>query len=85
MSNLIERLLDWAPPVTAVRKDCIEAAERIAALENALRALAGSAGTVMRYLEEDGPKIVPHLVDSDDNPGQRCREDVATALNVLGY
>lgn len=43
MSNLIERLLDGAPPVTAVRKDCIEAAERITALENMLRHMTSLA------------------------------------------
>jgi hypothetical protein len=32
------------------------------------------ARQVMKYLEEHGPAIVPHLLDTDDNPGQRLRE-----------
>lgn len=37
------------------------------------------AATVMRYLEEDGASIVAHLMDTDDNPGQRLRDAIALA------
>ena len=43
----------------------------------ALREVAEHAATVMRYLEEDGASIVAHLMDTDDNPGQRLREALA--------
>ncbi|UTC28083.1 hypothetical protein GURKE_00510 [Brevundimonas phage vB_BpoS-Gurke] len=39
-----------------------------------LTRIAREAMTVMSYLEKHGPSIVPHLMDSDDNPGQRLRD-----------
>lgn len=36
LSSLIERLKDWAPGVTAVRKDCLEAADRLEKMRSAL-------------------------------------------------
>ena|ERR1043166_65444 len=36
--------------------------------------LAESAREVMRLLDERGSRVVPHLVDSDQNPGQRLRD-----------
>lgn len=34
---------------------------------------------VMAMLEEHGPSIVPHLLDSDQNAGQRLRDAIAKA------
>lgn len=38
-----------------------------------LTAIRAQAATVMRLLDEHGAGIVPHLIDSDDNAGQRLR------------
>jgi hypothetical protein len=38
-----------------------------------LERIAREARTVMLYLYEDGDTIVPHLMDNDDNPGERLR------------
>lgn len=37
------------------------------------------ASRVMALLAEHGPLIVPHLLDSDDNTGQRLRTAIAAA------
>ena len=84
MNTLVDRLIAQSSTVhSAAYHTMKEAATRIEQLEAALSRLSKSAGTVMRYLEQDGPRVVPHLMDSDDNPGQRCREDIAQALSVL--
>jgi hypothetical protein len=36
--------------------------------------LYSAASDVMRCLDTFGAKIVPHLMDTDDNPGQRLRD-----------
>ena len=41
---------------------------------------ARRAALVMAYLDAFGPGVVPHLMDDDENPGERLRED----LRVLG-
>lgn len=41
-----------------------------------LSAIAREATTVMCYLEEHGASIVPHLMDTDDNPGERLRREL---------
>lgn len=38
------------------------------------QAIVMQASAVMRMLEEHGASIVPHLIDNDDNAGQRLRE-----------
>lgn len=61
--------------------------ERVVSLVNALagcgnpkefveqaRDLKLNAKGVMDALEEHGPSIVPHLIDSDENDGERTRE-----------
>jgi hypothetical protein len=40
-------------------------------------ALAEAAREVMDTLEEYGPSIVPHLLDTDQNAGQRLRDLLA--------
>ncbi len=44
-----------------------------------LQALLASAKEVMDLLEEYGPSIVPHLMDSDQNAGQRLRDAITAA------
>lgn len=39
---------------------------------------------VMNMLEYQGCDIIPHLLDSDDNPGQRLRESIELARSYLG-
>jgi hypothetical protein len=39
--------------------------------------LLAPAKQVMAMLEEHGPSIVPHLLDSDENAGQRLRDAIA--------
>lgn len=39
----------------------------------ALIEVAEAAKIVMDLLEEHGPSIVPHLLDTDENAGQRLR------------
>jgi hypothetical protein len=45
-----------------------------------LREVARWAGVVMADLEQHGPSIVPHLMDTDDNDGEYLRR----ALRDLG-
>ena len=45
-----------------------------------LRRLALAAKAVMDDLEYFGPNIVPHLIDDDDNDGERLRELIGEAL-----
>lgn len=44
--------------------------------------IARHARTVMAYLQDDGPSVVPHLMDSDDNPGHRLRDALAMAESM---
>lgn len=44
-----------------------------------LRIVARYAGLVMETLEAHGPGIVGHLLDTDDNDGQRLREALRAA------
>lgn len=39
-----------------------------------VKALRGAAKEIMGMLEEHGASIVPHLMDTDDNAGQRLRD-----------
>ena len=41
--------------------------------------MAKAAKEVMDALDKHGPSIVPHLVDTDENAGQRLRELIAKA------
>ncbi len=41
--------------------------------------LLTEAKKVMELLEEHGPSIVPHLLDTDENPGQRLRDAIKIA------
>jgi hypothetical protein len=45
-------------------------------------ALARAALAVMDTLEEYGPSIVPHLIDTDENDGERLRVLARRALSV---
>jgi hypothetical protein len=49
----------------------------------ALQQVAFKADRVMTMLENHGSSIVPHLLDSDDNAGQRLRLAIWQARNVL--
>lgn len=53
----------------------------LALVENEkLREVASAARAVMKTLAHHGPSVVPHLLDTDDNPGERCRQ----ALREVG-
>jgi hypothetical protein len=52
-----------------------EAQAKVKRLEEALRL----GKIVMDMLEEHGPSIVPHLLDTDENAGQRFRDALARA------
>ena len=52
------------------RRECME-------LRDQVRVLRGASSTVMRLLEEHGPSIVPHLMDTDETAGQRLRDALA--------
>lgn len=41
--------------------------------QDLLEAIAFYALVVMTEIEQDGKNIIPHLIDSDDNPGQHLR------------
>ena len=47
--------------------------------EPAESALLKYAKAVMQTLEEHGPSIVPHLMDTDDNDGERLRQAITNA------
>ncbi len=49
----------------------------IAASQAHAKALREAATEVMAALEQHGAAIVPHLIDTDDNAGQRLREALA--------
>lgn len=46
------------------------------------KALARAAQEVMDLLAEHGAGIVGHLLDTDNNPGQRLRDLTARVLNT---
>lgn len=52
---------------------------RVATLEADLKQVVDLADAVMTTLKEYGPSIVPHLLDTDDNDGQRLRDAIAAA------
>ena len=62
-----------------------EALEQIAesdALKKDNAELRKAAKEVMDSLAEHGPSIVPHLMDTDDNAGERLRQAIAKAEAV---
>lgn len=62
----------------SVAKDLL-AANAVRFADDPLLDVLQWAKVVMDYLGEHGPKVVPHLMDTDDNPGQRLREAIARA------
>ena len=54
-------------------------AQGLAVRLNAIDALLAAAKEVMGMLEEHGASIVPHLLDTDMNAGQRLRDAIAAA------
>jgi hypothetical protein len=46
--------------------------------------LVEAAREVMDALEQHGPSIVPHLIDTDDNAGERLRTAITEATNRMG-
>lgn len=44
--------------------------------------LALAAKDVMELLQRDGAKIVPHLLDTDENAGQRLRDVLEEAIRA---
>lgn len=54
--------------------------ERFDWLTAELERIAILARAVMDMLEEDGPKAVPHLIDTDDNPGEFLRVAIEETL-----
>lgn len=50
---------------------------RLQESEARCEAIRKEAATVMEYLARDGASVVPHLMDDDENPGQRLREALA--------
>jgi hypothetical protein len=79
-----ERVCDCMPGINFPPKLGNARARLIAIEHNALPSLLDEIGrlhrveqharAVMGLLEKHGPSIVPHLLDTDDNPGQRLRE-----------
>lgn len=70
---------DWwrlAPNVRVAHRDFAVAAspDVVIGLLDRIAALEKAAGEVMRLLEQYGPSIVPHLIDTDENAGQRLRD-----------
>ncbi len=51
---------------------------------NDLEAVAKAAEEVMKLLSENGASIVPHIIDTDDNPGQRLRNALAALKDKAG-
>lgn len=45
--------------------------------------LLGSAKEVMDLLEKYGASIVPHIMDTDENAGQRLRDAIEAMGDVL--
>lgn len=46
-------------------------------------AMVDAAESVMKHLEAHGPTGVPHLMDNDDNPGERLRQLIINARPVI--
>lgn len=57
----------------------LELVETIVHRFNSFSALLASAKEVMTKLEEHGGSVVPHLLDTDMNAGQRLRDAIAAA------
>jgi hypothetical protein len=66
---------DNAALIVAAVNALPELLARVKRLEEALRL----GKIVMDMLEEHGPSIVPHLLDTDENAGQRFRDALARA------
>ena len=64
-------MTDLRPPMPANEVD--QLLDEIDTLGHDYKRLARAAMQVMTMLEDDGPSVVPHLVDTDDNPGQWLR------------
>ena len=71
----------WADAMIAEGKKPVELAaeSELDPHREALEDVLKHAKTVMRYLEESGPSVVPHLIDTDDNPGEFLRQAIAKA------
>lgn len=52
---------------------------RVATLEAELKRVVDLADAVLTTLQQYGPSIVPHLLDTDANDGQRLRDAIAAA------
>lgn len=50
--------------------------------EETLLEVAEYAREVMSYLEKYGSSIVPHLLDTDENPGERLRDALRKLDNL---
>ena len=61
----------------------VDTSGEVERMRDALSWLTRCASAVMQMLDEDGPKVVPHLVDTDDNAGQRTREAIEKARALL--
>ena len=84
LREIAETTDDWNAPIGA-RVDLIEAAkelERLRAIVDKLIALRDSACEVMLLLTVHGPSIVPHLEDTDDNPGEALRRCIAETVKI---
>ncbi|WP_276200607.1 hypothetical protein [Chelatococcus sp. XZ-Ab1] len=57
-------------------KDDAEFALRAINAFDTMERAAKAAKEVMTLLDEHGASIVPHLLDSDENPGQRLRDAI---------
>ena len=57
----------------------VECCNGYAALQAENAELRKAAKEVMDSLAEYGPSIVPHLMDTDDNAGERLRQAIAKA------
>lgn len=72
---------NFAKVVTRISGRSEDSAEGLAnaRLIGAAPELLSAAIEVMQALEEHGPSIVPHLLDTDMNAGQRLRDAIAKA------
>ncbi len=86
VERLRERLalLQQAGVTDASQRQAIAVLDDWLAMERLLRKLTARADVVMCVLYSEGPKIVPHLIDTDENAGQFLRETIAEARALLG-
>jgi hypothetical protein len=75
---------DCDAAILATRTQRDRAEDKAEAWKGVADKLAREANEVMQKLEQHGPSIVPHLMGTDENAGQRLRDALAEYAKMEG-